>query len=55
MQVTDRHGDIVDEIALATQAPILMLAWDKDADQEATIQKANLKQRRCSIDSKTSW
>jgi WD repeat-containing protein 19 len=41
VQVTDRHGDIVDEIALATQAPILMLAWDKDGDYLAILQDGN--------------
>ena len=39
--MTDRHGDIVDEIALATQASILMLAWDKDGDYLAILQDGN--------------
>lgn len=41
MQITDRHGDIVDEIPMTTAAPILALAWDKDGDNLAILQEGN--------------
>ena len=41
VQITDRHGDIVDEIAMTTQAPVLMLAWDKDGEYLAVLQDGN--------------
>ena len=41
MQITDRHGDIVDEIPLTTQSPVLCLAWDKDGDYLAILQEGN--------------
>jgi WD repeat-containing protein 19 len=41
VQITDRHGDIVDEIPLPTQAPVLSLAWDKDGEYLAILQDGN--------------
>ena len=41
VQITDRHGDIVDEIPMQTSAPILTLAWDKDGDYLAILQSGN--------------
>ena len=41
MQITDRHGDIVDEIPMTSPTPILALAWDKDGDNLAILQEGN--------------
>eukprot|EP01041_Mallomonas_annulata_P000695 gene695-1331_t len=41
VQITDRHGDIVDEIPMATTSPILGLSWDKDGDYLAILQDGN--------------
>ena len=41
VQITDRHGDIVDEIAMTTQAAVLILAWDKDGEYLAILQDGN--------------
>ena len=41
VQITDRHGDIVDEIPMQTSAAILALEWDKDGDFLAILQSGN--------------
>lgn len=42
VQITDRHGEIVDEIPMqTTPSPILSLAWDKDGDYLAVLQEGN--------------
>jgi WD repeat-containing protein 19 len=41
IHVTDRHGDIVDEIPMPTSAPILALQWDKDGEYLAILQDGN--------------
>ena len=41
VQITDRHGDIVDEIPMQTASPILSLAWDKDGEYLAILQSGN--------------
>lgn len=41
VQITDRHGDIVDEIPMTTNAPVLALEWDKDGDYLAILQDGN--------------
>jgi len=41
VQITDRHGDIVEEIPMLTVAPILSLAWDKDGEYLAILQSGN--------------
>jgi WD repeat-containing protein 19 len=41
VQITDRHGDIIDEIPMTTSAPILTLAWDKDGEYLAILQDGN--------------
>jgi hypothetical protein len=41
IQVTDRNGDIVDEIPMTTSASILSLQWDKDGEFLAILQDAN--------------
>jgi WD repeat-containing protein 19 len=41
IHITDRHGDIVDEIPMSTSAPILALQWDKDGEYLAILQDGN--------------
>lgn len=41
VQITDRHGDIVEEIPMQTSAAILALEWDKDGDYLAILQSGN--------------
>ena len=41
VQITDRHGDIVDEVPMTTPAPIISLSWDKDGDFLAILQDGN--------------
>jgi len=41
IHITDRHGDIVDEIPMSTSAPILSLQWDKDGEYLAILQDGN--------------
>jgi WD repeat-containing protein 19 len=41
VQITDRHGDILDEISMTSNAPILDLQWDKDGDLLAILQEGN--------------
>ena len=38
VQITDRHGDILDEISMSSSNSIISLAWDKDGeDREAKV------------------
>jgi WD repeat-containing protein 19 len=39
VQVTDRQGDIVDEISLSGSGPVLKLDWDKDGEILAILQE----------------
>ena len=39
--MTDRHGDIIDEIPMQNAAPILALQWDKDGEFLAILQEGN--------------
>jgi WD repeat-containing protein 19 len=41
VQVTDRHGDIVDEIPMTSSNPIIALEWDKDGEYLAILQESN--------------
>lgn len=41
IHITDRHGDIIDEIPLSTSAPILGLEWDRDGEYLAIMQEGN--------------
>lgn len=41
VQITDRHGDILDEISMTSNSPILDLQWDKDGDFLAILQDGN--------------
>ena len=41
VQVTDRHGDIVDEIQMQSPAAVTALAWDKDGDYLAILQEGS--------------
>jgi len=41
VHITDRHGDIVDEIPMSTASPILGLEWDKDGENLAILQEGN--------------
>ncbi|KAJ1416172.1 hypothetical protein B484DRAFT_302829, partial [Ochromonadaceae sp. CCMP2298] len=41
VHITDRHGDIVDEIPMSTSSPILSLQWDKDGEYLAVLQEGN--------------
>jgi WD repeat-containing protein 19 len=41
VQITDRHGEIIDEIPMAASTPVLDLAWDKDGDSLAVLQEGN--------------
>lgn len=41
IQITDRHGDIVDEIPMSTSSPITSLEWDKDGEYLAILQQDN--------------
>ena len=38
VQVTDRHGDIADEIPMNASSTIMSLAWDKDGEYLAILQ-----------------
>jgi len=41
IHITDRHGDIIDEIPLSTSAPVLQLEWDRDGEYLAVLQEGN--------------
>eukprot|EP01035_Chromulina_nebulosa_P018174 gene18174-23832_t len=41
VQITDRHGEIVDEVPMNVAAPILSLSWDKDGEFLAILQEGN--------------
>jgi WD repeat-containing protein 19 len=41
VHITDRHGDIIDEIPLSNAAPVLMLEWDRDGENLAILQEGN--------------
>lgn len=41
VQITDRHGDIVDEIPTNNSSTITALEWDKDGDCLAVLQETN--------------
>ena len=41
VHITDRHGDIIDEIPLSTAAPVLTLEWDRDGENLAILQEGN--------------
>lgn len=41
VQITDRHGEIIDEIPMTATTPVLDLAWDKDGDSLAVLQEGN--------------
>jgi WD repeat-containing protein 19 len=41
VQITDRHGDIIDELPMSSGGPILNLAWDKDGEYLAILQEGN--------------
>eukprot|EP01038_Epipyxis_sp_PR26KG_P006561 gene6561-9018_t len=41
IHITDRHGEIIDEIPMASSAPILALEWDKDGEYLAILQDGN--------------
>lgn len=41
VQITDRHGDIIDEIPMQTGSPVLVIAWDKDGEYLAILQDGN--------------
>ena len=41
VQITDRHGDIIDEIPMTNIAPVLILEWDKDGEYLAILQEGN--------------
>mmetsp|Transcript_23630 Transcript_23630/g.32414 ORF Transcript_23630/g.32414 Transcript_23630/m.32414 type:complete len:1528 (-) Transcript_23630:123-4706(-) len=41
IHITDRHGDIVDEIPMSTSAPVTCLEWDKDGEYLAILQDGN--------------
>ena len=41
IHITDRHGDIIDEIPMSTASPILSLEWDKDGECLAILQDGN--------------
>ena len=41
VQITDRHGDILDEVSMTSSSPILQLEWDKDGDFLAILQEGN--------------
>jgi len=41
VQITDRHGDIIDEVPMTTSSQISGLSWDKDGDYLAILQDGN--------------
>ena len=41
IQITDRHGDIVDEIPMSNNLPVTGLEWDKDGDCLAILQEGS--------------
>ena len=41
VQITDRHGDILDEISMSSSNAIISLAWDKDGEYLAILQDGN--------------
>ena len=41
VQITDRHGEILDEISMNSPNAILSLAWDKDGEFLAILQDGN--------------
>ena len=41
VQITDRHGDILDEISMSSSNSIISLAWDKDGEYLAILQDGN--------------
>jgi WD repeat-containing protein 19 len=41
VQVTDRHGEIVDEVPLAQRTPVLGMSWDRDGDLLAILQEGS--------------
>jgi len=41
VQITDRHGEIVDEVPMTSRSPVLSMCWDKDGDYLAILQEGN--------------
>jgi WD repeat-containing protein 19 len=41
VQITDRHGEIIDEIPMLATTPVLDLVWDRDGDCLAVLQEGN--------------
>lgn len=41
INITDRHGEIIDEIPMSTASPVIALEWDKDGEYLAILQDGN--------------